>query len=74
MIHQPLGGFQGQASYIDIHESDLLMIRDHLYKFLSDHSGHHFVKIGDDTERDYFMRSAEAAEYVIMDEVLYIRD
>ena len=73
MIHQPLGGFQGQASDIDIHAREILKIRDQLNKILSDHTGQPIEKIGDDTERDNFMSSAEAADYGIIDEVLNIR-
>lgn len=73
MIHQPLGGFQGQASDIDIHAREILKIRDQLNKILSDHTGQAIEKIGDDTERDNFMSSSEAAEYGIIDEVLNIR-
>jgi ATP-dependent Clp protease protease subunit len=73
MIHQPLGGFQGQASDIDIHAREILKIRDQLNKILSDHTGQPIEKIGDDTERDNFMSSMEAADYGIIDEVLNIR-
>ena len=73
MIHQPLGGFQGQASDIDIHAREILKIRDQLNKLLSDHTGQPIEKIGDDTERDNFMSSSEAVEYGLIDEVLDIR-
>jgi len=73
MIHQPLGGFQGQASDIDIHAREILKIRDQLNKILSNHTGQPIEKIGDDTERDNFMSSSEAADYGIIDEVLNIR-
>ena len=73
MIHQPLGGFQGQASDIDIHAREILKIRDQLNKILSDHTGQPIEKIGDDTERDNFMSGSDAAEYGIIDEVLNIR-
>ena len=73
MIHQPLGGFQGQASDIDIHAREILKIRDQLNKILSDHTGQAIEKIGDDTERDNFMSGTDAAEYGIIDEVLNIR-
>ena len=73
MIHQPLGGFQGQASDIDIHARDILKIRDQLNKILSDHTGQPIEKIGEDTERDNFMSSSDAAEYGIIDEVLNVR-
>jgi len=73
MIHQPLGGFQGQASDIDIHAREILKIRDQLNKILADHTGQAIEKIGDDTERDNFMSSSEAVDYGIIDEVLNIR-
>ena len=73
MIHQPLGGFQGQASDIDIHAREILKIRDQLNKILSDHTGQPIEKIGEDTERDNFMSSSDAAEYGIIDEVLNVR-
>jgi ATP-dependent Clp protease protease subunit len=73
MIHQPLGGFQGQASDIDIHAREILKIRDQLNRILSDHTGQPIEKIGEDTERDNFMSSAEAAAYGLIDEVLNTR-
>lgn len=73
MIHQPLGGFQGQASDIDIHAREILKIRDQLNKILSDHTGQPIEKIGEDTERDNFMSSADAVEYGLIDEVLNTR-
>ncbi|UCB54051.1 MAG: ATP-dependent Clp endopeptidase proteolytic subunit ClpP [Thiotrichales bacterium] len=73
MIHQPLGGFQGQASDIDIHAREILKIRDQLNKILSEHTGQPIEKIGEDTERDNFMSSSDAAEYGIIDEVLDTR-
>ena len=73
MIHQPLGGFQGQASDIDIHAREILKIRDQLNKILSNHTGQPIEKIGEDTERDNFMSSSDAAEYGLIDQVLDIR-
>ena len=73
MIHQPLGGFQGQASDIDIHAREILKIRDQLNSILANHSGQPIEKIGEDTERDNFMSSGEAAAYGLIDEVLDIR-
>jgi len=73
MIHQPLGGFQGQASDIDIHAREILKIRDQLNRLLAKHSGQPIEKIGEDTERDNFMGSDEAAEYGLIDEVLKTR-
>ena len=74
MIHQPLGGFQGQASDIDIHAREILKVRDQLNRILANHSGQPIEKIGEDTERDNFMGSDEAAAYGLIDEVLNVRD
>jgi ATP-dependent Clp protease, protease subunit len=60
MIHQPLGGFQGQATDIDIHAREILYIRDRLNQILAHHTGQPIEKIADDTERDRFMSGEEA--------------
>jgi len=70
MIHQPLGGFQGQASDIDIHAREILLIRERLNTILSKHTGQPLEKIQTDTDRDNFLGAAEAKEYGIIDEVL----
>lgn len=70
MIHQPMGGFQGQATEIDIQAKEILKIRERLNQILSQHSGKPLEKIAQDTERDYFMSGAEAKEYGIIDEVI----
>ncbi len=70
MIHQPLGGFQGQASDIDIHAREILSIRDRLNKILAHHTGQSLEKIQQDTDRDNFLGAEEAAEYGLIDEVL----
>ena len=70
MIHQPLGGFQGQASDIDIHAREILLIRERLNTILSKHTGQPLEKIQADTDRDNFLGAAEAKEYGIIDEVL----
>lgn len=70
MIHQPLGGFQGQASDIDIHAREILSIRDRLNKVLADHSGQPIEKIANDTDRDNFMSAQDAVEYGLIDKVL----
>ena len=70
MIHQPLGGFQGQASDIDIHAREILLIRERLNTILSKHSGQPLEKIQTDTDRDNFMGANDAKEYGIIDEVL----
>lgn len=70
MIHQPLGGFQGQASDIDIHAREILKARERLNQLLSKHTGQALEKIQLDTERDNFMGSEEAMEYGLIDQVL----
>ncbi|MEK7321818.1 MAG: ATP-dependent Clp protease proteolytic subunit, partial [Pseudomonadota bacterium] len=73
MIHQPLGGFQGQASDIDIHAREILLIRERLNTILAKHTGQPLEKIRLDTDRDNFMGSKEAKEYGITDAVLESR-
>lgn len=73
MIHQPLGGFQGQATDIDIHAREILKIREELNQVLAHHTGQPIEQIAQDTERDHFLNSAEANEYGLIDEVLDIR-
>jgi len=73
MIHQPLGGFQGQASDIDIHAREILLIRERLNTILSKHSGQPLERIQTDTDRDNFMGANDAKEYGIIDEVLSSR-
>ena len=70
MIHQPIGGFQGQASDIDIHAREVLDTRLRLDRILSKHTGQTMQKIKDDTERDRFMGGSEAVEYGLIDTVL----
>ncbi len=70
MIHQPMGGYQGQASEIDIHAREILRMRDDLNRILAHHTGHPIKKIKLDTDRDYFMSPVEAKKYGIVDEVL----
>ena len=70
MIHQPLAGFQGQATDIDIHAREILKTRDTLNELYSKHTGQPADKIKHDTERDNFMSSSQAKEYGIIDEVL----
>ncbi|GAL34517.1 ATP-dependent Clp endopeptidase proteolytic subunit ClpP [Vibrio maritimus] len=70
MIHQPLGGFQGQASDIQIHAQEILTIKEKLNKLLAEHSGQPIEVVEKDTDRDNFMSAAQAAEYGIIDEVL----
>ena len=74
IIHQPMGGVQGQASDIDIHAREILKTRDHLNKILAEASGQPIEKIAADTDRDYFMSSDEALEYGLIDKVIHVRD
>ncbi len=74
MIHQPLGGFQGQASDIEIHAREILLIRERLNKILAEHTGQSLERIGEDTERDNFMSAEESREYGLVDEVLGARN
>lgn len=70
MIHQPLGGFQGQASDIDIHAREILRVKEELNEILSRHTGQPIEKIREDTDRDRFIHPEEAQEYGLVDEVL----
>ena len=74
MIHQPLGGFQGQATDIDIHAKEILRMRADLNKLLSQHTGKTIKKIEKDTERDNFMSAEEAVKYGLIDKVLVRRE
>ncbi len=71
MIHQPLGGAQGQVTDIEIHAREMVKIRDRLNELLAFHTGQPVEKIRKDTERDFFMSSEEAKDYGIIDRVLY---
>ncbi len=70
MIHQPMGGFQGQATDIDIHAKEILRMRSDLNKILSKHTGKTVKKVQADTERDNFMSAVEAKKYGLIDKVL----
>ena len=70
MIHQPMGGTQGQASDIEISTREILKIRNELYKIIADHSGNDIKKVEKDSDRDYWMSAKEALEYGMVDEVL----
>ncbi|UCF82846.1 MAG: ATP-dependent Clp endopeptidase proteolytic subunit ClpP [Desulfobacteraceae bacterium] len=74
MIHQPLGGTQGQATDIDIHAREILKMRDTLNRILVKHTGQPMEKIKKDTERDFFMSSEEAKDYGIVDKVITTRE
>jgi ATP-dependent Clp protease protease subunit len=70
MIHQPLGGFSGQASDIDIHAQEILKVRDKLNNILKNHTGQSLKTIQKDTDRDNFMSASESAKYGLIDKVL----
>lgn len=74
MIHQPLGGFQGQATDIDIHAKEILLIREKLNRILSSHTNQSMEKIQKDTERDNFMGAEDARDYGLIDKILNQRD
>jgi ATP-dependent Clp protease protease subunit len=74
MIHQPLGGFHGQATDIDIHAREILLIREKLNLILSHHTGQSLERIGEDTERDNFMGAEQAREYGLIDQILARRE
>jgi ATP-dependent Clp protease protease subunit len=74
MIHQPMGGFQGQATDIEIHAKEILYLRGRLNEILAKHTGKSIETIGRDTERDFFMGAQEAVKYGIVDKVLVSRE
>lgn len=73
MIHQPLGGFQGQATDIEIHAKYILSLRARLYNLMSEHTGRTVEEIARDSERDNFLTASEAVEYGLIDQVLQKR-
>ena len=73
MIHQPLGGSQGQASMLEIYTKEILNIRDKLYSILAAHTGQSKDKIAKDSDRDFFMSAEEAREYGLVDKVIESR-
>jgi ATP-dependent Clp protease protease subunit len=73
LIHQPLGGFQGQATDIDIQAKEILRLKDELNRILSQLTGKPLAKVINDTERDYFMNSEQAKEYGIIDNIIVRR-
>ena len=70
MIHQPMGGAQGQASDIEITAREIQKLKTELYTIIAEHSGQPYDKVYNDSDRDYWMTSAEAAEYGMIDKVL----
>ena len=73
MIHQPLGGYQGQASDIEIHTREILSLRDRLNQILADHTGQPLERIARDTDRDNFMSAEDSAKYGLIDSVIQRR-
>jgi ATP-dependent Clp protease protease subunit len=71
MIHQPMGGAQGQASDIEITAREILKLKKELYEILAEHSGKSYQEVYDNSDRDYWMRAEEAKEYGLIDEVLH---
>jgi ATP-dependent Clp protease protease subunit len=74
MLHQPMGGVQGQASDIDIHAREILKLRDRMNQILADHSGQSVEEIARDTERDYYMSGDDALAYGLIDRVIRERE
>ncbi len=70
MIHQPMGGTQGQASDIEITTREILKLKDELYQIIAKHSGQPFEKVQEDSDRDYWMKAEEAKKYGMIDEIL----
>lgn len=70
MIHQPLGGYQGQASDIEIHAREILYIKEKLNRILAEHTGQDYDRVAKDTDRDNFMSAQDAVDYGIVDSVL----
>jgi len=70
MIHQPLGGAQGQASDIEITAREIITLKEELYKIIAKHSGQTYEKVYDDSDRDYWMKADKAMEYGMIDEIL----
>ncbi len=73
MIHQPMGGVQGQATEIEIHAKEILRMKEVINKLLATHTGQPLERVAQDTERDFFMSAQEAKDYGIVDEVISVR-
>jgi ATP-dependent Clp protease protease subunit len=73
MIHQPMGGFQGQASDIEIHAKEILYLRQRLNEIMARHTGQPLDRIEKDTDRDFFFSGTEAVDYGLVDKVLVNR-
>jgi len=74
MIHQPLGGFQGQATDIGIHAREILRLKEHMNEMMAKHTGQPVEKVSEDVERDYFLSAQEACDYGLVDKVLVSRE
>lgn len=74
MIHQPLGGFQGQASDFEIHAKEILAIKEKLNRLIAEHTGQDYERVAKDTDRDHFMTAEQAKDYGLVDGVLTSRD
>jgi ATP-dependent Clp protease protease subunit len=74
LLHQPMGGFQGQATDVEIQAREVLRLREELNRILTYHTGRPLEQIAKDTERDFYMSGEQAKEYGIVDEVIYSRD
>ena len=70
MIHQPLGGFQGQASDFEIHAKEILSIKEKMNRLMAEHTGQDYEKVARDTDRDNFLSAAEARDYGLIDQIL----
>jgi len=70
MIHQPLGGFQGQATDIEIHAREIIKLKEHLNEMMAAHTGQPIEKIAEDVERDFFLTAKDACDYGLIDKVL----
>jgi ATP-dependent Clp protease protease subunit len=73
MIHQPLGGFQGQASDFEIHAKEILSIKEKMNRLMAQHTGQEYEKVAQDTDRDNFLSATDAVEYGLVDQVLSSR-
>ena len=73
MIHQPLGGFQGQASDFEIHAKEILSIKEKMNRLMAQHTGQDYEKVAQDTDRDNFLSATDAVEYGLIDQVLSSR-
>jgi ATP-dependent Clp protease protease subunit len=74
MIHQPLGGFSGQASDVEIHAKEMLRIKQELTELLAHHTGKSVKQVSEDSDRDFFMTSGQAKEYGLIDDVFERRN